>query len=563
MMARLNLNWAIWIFMLCEMLAQCVDAAVKQPNIVFVVTDDQDVVLGGASDKPLPRVEKALREAGATINNWFVHTPVCCPSRSEILTGRYYHNLAFVPGPENPWDTRDGVHAKQCMHIDESRLSPGPTFAEHLATAGYRVGFFGKYLNISPRRAPTGAHTYFVNPGPNHSPLDPSGEYYPAYWYHVTPTVNETFYFNNTPQDRWYETAFIGNTTTQWIRDNAAAGPFFAYIAPHSPHGMSIPAPWYDTKFPNETAPITPSWNYSATDHHWLVAQQPPVTLDEVENSNKKYQQRWECLLSVDDLITALRATLADLDILKSTYFIYTSDHGFHFQELRLGIGKWNVYDTDVRVHMFISGPGIKPNSTLDAVASHVDLSPTFLGLAGLPTPSVTMDGRSVVPLVIDAAVLREHPESVPLSVRKHVASEVAARQASLTQRNGIIPAIRRPSDAAYIEYHGLGPVGAPARLLDSLNNTYRALRIITPNRTVGAGIQYDARTGSVTGNLLYAEFGGDFLFHTTVFYEVYDLDKDPWQMHNIYNSTRSDALGALRHMTHSLWGCEGDACRA
>ena len=53
------------------------------------------------------------------------------------------------------------------MHIDEAKLSPGPTFAGPLAAAGYRVGFFGKYLNISPRQAPTGAHTYFVNPGPS------------------------------------------------------------------------------------------------------------------------------------------------------------------------------------------------------------------------------------------------------------------------------------------------------------------------------------------------------------------------------------------------------------
>ena len=50
----------------------------------------------------------------------------------------------------------------------------------------------------------------------------------------------------------------------------------------------------------------------------------------------------------------------------------------------------------------------------------------------------------------------------------------------------------------------GLGPVGQPVRLMDSLNNTYRALRIIR-----------DA--APLQGNWLYAEFGGSFNFSTIV----------------------------------------------
>jgi len=68
------------------------------------------------------------------------------------------------------------------MYINETELSPGPTFAQHLGAAGYAVGMFGKYLNLSPRSgedtpepwstgptnnypvsAPSGVHTYFVS----------------------------------------------------------------------------------------------------------------------------------------------------------------------------------------------------------------------------------------------------------------------------------------------------------------------------------------------------------------------------------------------------------------
>lgn len=153
------------IVALCPLLAAATTPATgDKPNIVFVLTDDQDHMLGGSSSGPLPNAGPALARAGVTASNWFVHTPVCCPSRSEIISGRFFHNLAWAATPGNRWDTTDGVHARQCMHIQESRLSPGPTFAGHLAAAGYRVGFFGKYLNISPRRAPTGAHTYAAPP---------------------------------------------------------------------------------------------------------------------------------------------------------------------------------------------------------------------------------------------------------------------------------------------------------------------------------------------------------------------------------------------------------------
>ena len=36
----------------------------------------------------MKQATKVLTEEGATANNWFIHTPVCCPSRGELLTGR-------------------------------------------------------------------------------------------------------------------------------------------------------------------------------------------------------------------------------------------------------------------------------------------------------------------------------------------------------------------------------------------------------------------------------------------------------------------------------------------
>ena len=113
-LARRSKRWLAWCLLLvvamqaavCSSLGAANDAArPAKPNIVIVLSDDQDHMLGGSSDGPLPRSGPALRAAGLTAANWFVHTPVCCPSRSEIITGRLLHNLAWDAAAANKWDT--------------------------------------------------------------------------------------------------------------------------------------------------------------------------------------------------------------------------------------------------------------------------------------------------------------------------------------------------------------------------------------------------------------------------------------------------------------------------
>jgi N-acetylglucosamine-6-sulfatase len=45
-----------------------------------------DLALGGFT--PLKKTAKLLSSRGATATNYFIHTPICCPSRSELLTGK-------------------------------------------------------------------------------------------------------------------------------------------------------------------------------------------------------------------------------------------------------------------------------------------------------------------------------------------------------------------------------------------------------------------------------------------------------------------------------------------
>ena len=83
-----------------------------------VLTDDEDTVLGGDGHGAMPRGLPALTARGALATNWFVHTPVCACSRSEILTGRFFHNLLDDFDPEDPWD-RHGNSNGPCARADE------------------------------------------------------------------------------------------------------------------------------------------------------------------------------------------------------------------------------------------------------------------------------------------------------------------------------------------------------------------------------------------------------------------------------------------------------------
>lgn len=62
----------------------------KRPNIVFILTDDQDVHLSSLYYMPL--VRKHILEKGTYFNKHYCTTAVCCPSRATLWTGKAAHN---------------------------------------------------------------------------------------------------------------------------------------------------------------------------------------------------------------------------------------------------------------------------------------------------------------------------------------------------------------------------------------------------------------------------------------------------------------------------------------
>jgi arylsulfatase len=62
----------------------------KQPNLLFIMSDDQDLELNSPAFTPY--IQKHIRDQGIEFTNHFVTTSLCCPSRVSLWTGRQAHN---------------------------------------------------------------------------------------------------------------------------------------------------------------------------------------------------------------------------------------------------------------------------------------------------------------------------------------------------------------------------------------------------------------------------------------------------------------------------------------
>lgn len=350
------------------------------PNVVLILLDDADArIVAG-----MPNVSSLLTREGTSFTNFFVSTPLCCPSRASILRGQYSHNHGVRR------NNGEGGGFETFYALDRERS----TLATWLQDAGYRTGLFGKYLN----RYPTTAPAAYVPPGwSDWRAFASKGSHY-----YVDYVLNENgrlVTFGDRP--RHYSTDVLANDALNFVdRGTAADTPFFLYFAPYAPHGPAIPAP-RDADAPvDNRAPRPPSFNEAdIRDKPRWIRTLPRLKAAERRTIDERHRQRQRSLLAVDDAIGRLVDKLRQTGELDNTYIIFTSDNGFHLGEHRLPDGKQSPYEESIRMPLVVRGPGVPAGREVAALALNSDLAPTIADLAGVAPPDF-VDGRSLAPLL-------------------------------------------------------------------------------------------------------------------------------------------------------------------
>ncbi|WP_367047993.1 sulfatase [Streptomyces sp. Je 1-332] len=404
----------------------------SKPNIVYVLTDD----LSSNLVQYMPHVRK-MQEEGASLSNFFVTDSLCCPSRSTILTGDFPHNTGVFT---NTGD--DGGYGAFMKNGNEKRC-----YAPKMQDAGYRTGFMGKYLNgYQPAEKKNGSKGY-VPPGWDEWAV--AGNGYPEFDYDLNENGTVRHYGKD-PED--YLTDVISDKAGSFIDASAKEQkPFMLQLSPFTPHGPATPAPRDADSYPHLKAPRTEAYDRATEDAPQWQRELAPLTEKEQRKIDQNFAKRVRSVQAIDTMIGRLQEQLKAKGMADNTYFMFSSDNGFHMGEHRLRPGKQTAYDTDIKVPMTVTGPGVPAGTEVDALTQNTDLNPTFLDLAGV-TPDADTDGQSFADLLRGKsaedgreAVLIEHRRSASKKHDPDAGPEKAGNPPTYE-------AIRTP-DELYVEY--------------------------------------------------------------------------------------------------------------
>lgn len=389
------------------------EATKERPNILFIMSDDHACnaisAYGGRLAKvaPTPNIDRIGQE-GVRLDNCFVTNSICTPSRAVILSGQHSHinsvrtlNDAF-PGPG------DGT----------------PNVAEILRNNGYQTSLFGKW---HLRSRPWGFDYWKVGPG--------QGFYYDPVF---LTSEDETEYSHRNrklPRTKGYYTDLVTDYALDWLKERESDRPFFMMLHHKAPHGKWEPAPRHkdylkDVEIPepaslwedfSHRSDATRTLGTSITSRlapkrtmvedvqkpEWPAGSIDLSGLTEKQKGKAAYQKYLHdylgCVKAVDENVGRVLDYLDESGLTENTLVIYTADQGMFLGEHDYFDKRW-IYEECFRMPFFARLPGrIKAGATNKAqLCSNLDFAQTFLDFAEIKSPTATekMQGQSLKPVL-------------------------------------------------------------------------------------------------------------------------------------------------------------------
>lgn len=350
--------------------ANAQEADHERPSILLIVTDDQrwDTLWA------MPEVRRSLVDRGVTFDESFVSSPLCCPSRASILTGAYPHTT--------------GVYTQGLPHGGFRAFDDSTTIATVLHDAGYRTGFFGKYLDSYQ----SGALSGYVPPGWDRWVAFVHSDYV-DYGLTVDGDVRR---YGRAPGD--YSTDVLADQVDAFIR--ATDDPLFAIYAPAAPHAPATPAPVDRGAFSDLPPWRPPSFDEAdRSDKPRHVERLRPLGPERIAALEELRKDQYRSLQAVDRAVARLVGALEDTGRLEDALVVFTSDNGLLWGEHRW-LKKEMPYEEAIRVPLVVRADALTGGAprSVDRLVGNIDLAPTVAEVAGVSLPDA--EGRSLVPLL-------------------------------------------------------------------------------------------------------------------------------------------------------------------
>ncbi len=357
-----------------------------KPNILFILSDQHTPHIIGVEGNDVihtPNLDKLASE-GAYFSQCYCQNPLCVPSRSSLISGRYPKDLGIY----------DNMQILEANSVTMPR-----TFSEH----GYNTCLIGKgHFNGEQ------FHGYQQRPygdlyGQGHQP-DPKR--LAKYGVNGLGDVLENTGPSEMPEDLT-QTELCVVETVKWLQTHKAVNkdnPFFLSVHFDKPHFPIKPPKRYFDKYHGKVTLFDTS--KSSLDEEVTFVKEAILHNETGHHYGKDFdiqlrakEAYYGCVEWIDDAIGRILDVLDYLELAENTIVIYTSDHG----EMCGEHGTWQktlFFESSVRVPLIMRWPGnIDQGIMDDAFIGLIDMFPTLCAAAGIKTPSVC-DGENVLPTI-------------------------------------------------------------------------------------------------------------------------------------------------------------------